>query len=58
VVDPLPAIGAHEAAEYGLAAILEQSDRIASAIVIGALAGLVPAVRASRMPPTVALRTV
>ena len=31
---------------------------IASAIVIGALAGLMPAVRASRMPPTVALRTV
>ncbi|MCW2967460.1 MAG: transporter permease [Solirubrobacteraceae bacterium] len=31
---------------------------IASAILIGALAGLAPAVRASRMPPTVALRTV
>jgi putative ABC transport system permease protein len=31
---------------------------IASAILIGALAGLLPAVRASRMPPTVALRTV
>ena len=31
---------------------------IASAIVIGALAGLMPAVRASRLPPTVALRTV
>ncbi len=31
---------------------------IASAIAIGALAGLLPAVRASRMPPTVALRTV
>ncbi len=30
---------------------------IASAIVIGALAGLMPAVRASQMPPTVALRT-
>ena len=30
---------------------------IASAILIGALAGLMPAVRASRMPPTVALRT-
>jgi putative ABC transport system permease protein len=30
---------------------------IASAIVIGALAGLLPAMRASRMPPTVALRT-
>ncbi len=30
---------------------------IASAILIGAFAGLVPAVRASRMPPTVALRT-
>ena len=30
---------------------------IASAILIGALAGLLPAVRASRMPPTVALRT-
>jgi putative ABC transport system permease protein len=31
---------------------------IASAILIGAIAGLMPAVRASRMPPTVALRTV
>jgi putative ABC transport system permease protein len=31
---------------------------IASAILIGAIAGLTPAVRASRMPPTVALRTV
>lgn len=31
---------------------------IASAILIGALAGLIPAVQASRMPPTVALRTV
>ena len=31
---------------------------IASAILIGAIAGLLPAVRASRMPPTVALRTV
>ena len=31
---------------------------IASAILIGAFAGLIPAVRASRMPPTVALRTV
>jgi putative ABC transport system permease protein len=31
---------------------------IVSAILIGALAGLMPAVRASRMPPTVALRTV
>jgi putative ABC transport system permease protein len=30
---------------------------IAAAILIGAVAGLVPAVRASRMPPTVALRT-
>ena len=34
------------------------SGGIASAILIGALAGLIPAVRASRMPPTVALRTV
>jgi putative ABC transport system permease protein len=34
------------------------SGGIASAILIGALAGLVPAVRASRLPPTVALRTV
>jgi putative ABC transport system permease protein len=33
------------------------SGGIASAILIGALAGLMPAVRASRMPPTVALRT-
>ena len=31
---------------------------IASAILIGAFAGLMPAVRASRMPPTEALRTV
>jgi putative ABC transport system permease protein len=31
---------------------------IAAAILIGAVAGLMPAVRASRMPPTVALRTV
>ena len=30
---------------------------IASAILIGAFAGLMPAVRASRMAPTVALRT-
>jgi putative ABC transport system permease protein len=30
---------------------------IAAAILIGAFAGLMPAVRASRMPPTVALRT-
>jgi putative ABC transport system permease protein len=30
---------------------------IASAILIGAVAGLMPAVRASRMQPTVALRT-
>jgi putative ABC transport system permease protein len=34
------------------------SGGIASAIVIGAFAGLMPAIRASRMPPTVALRTV
>jgi putative ABC transport system permease protein len=34
------------------------SGGIASAILIGALAGLLPAIRASRMPPTVALRTV
>jgi putative ABC transport system permease protein len=31
---------------------------IASAILIGAVAGLMPALRASRMPPAVALRTV
>jgi putative ABC transport system permease protein len=31
---------------------------IASALLIGAIAGLLPALRASRMPPTVALRTV
>jgi putative ABC transport system permease protein len=31
---------------------------IAAAILIGAFAGLMPAVRASRMPPSVALRTV
>ena len=30
---------------------------IVSAILIGALAGLTPAIRASRLPPTVALRT-
>jgi putative ABC transport system permease protein len=34
------------------------SGGLASAVLIGALAGLLPAVRASRMPPTVALRTV
>jgi putative ABC transport system permease protein len=34
------------------------SGGIASALLIGAFAGLMPAVRASRMPPTVALRTV
>jgi putative ABC transport system permease protein len=33
------------------------SGGIASAVLIGALAGLAPAVRASRMAPTVALRT-
>jgi len=33
------------------------SGGIAAAILIGASAGLMPAVRASRMPPTVALRT-
>jgi putative ABC transport system permease protein len=31
---------------------------VASALLIGALAGLTPALRASRMPPTAALRTV
>jgi putative ABC transport system permease protein len=31
---------------------------IGSAVLIGAIAGLMPAIRASRMPPTVALRTV
>ena len=34
------------------------SGGIASAILIGAFAGLMPALRASRMPPTMALRTV
>jgi putative ABC transport system permease protein len=34
------------------------SGGIAAAILIGAFAGLMPAVRASRMPPTVALRTI
>jgi putative ABC transport system permease protein len=34
------------------------SGGIAAAVLIGALAGVVPALRASRMPPTVALRTV
>jgi len=34
------------------------SGGFASAILIGAFAGLLPAVRASRLPPTVALRTV
>jgi hypothetical protein len=34
------------------------SGGIASAILIGTFAGLMPAVRASRMPPIVALRTV
>ena len=32
-------------------------QRVATVALIGALAGLLPAVRASRMPPTVALRT-
>jgi hypothetical protein len=32
------------------------SGGIASAILIGAFAGLMPAIRASRMPPTLALR--
>jgi putative ABC transport system permease protein len=34
------------------------SGGIASAVLIGAFAGLLPAIRASRLPPTVALRTV
>ena len=34
------------------------SGGIASAVLIGAFAGLMPAIRASRLPPTVALRTV
>jgi putative ABC transport system permease protein len=34
------------------------SGGIASAILMGGFAGLMPAVRASRMPPTVASRTV
>jgi putative ABC transport system permease protein len=34
------------------------SGGIAAAVLIGALAGVMPALRASRMPPTVALRTV
>jgi putative ABC transport system permease protein len=34
------------------------SGGVAAAILIGAFAGLMPAVRASRLPPTVALRTV
>jgi putative ABC transport system permease protein len=34
------------------------SGGIAAAVLIGAFAGLMPAVRASRVPPTVALRTV
>jgi putative ABC transport system permease protein len=34
------------------------SGGIVSAVLIGAFAGLMPAVRASRLPPTVALRTV
>jgi putative ABC transport system permease protein len=33
------------------------SGGIVAAILIGSIAGLVPAVRASRLPPTVALRT-
>jgi putative ABC transport system permease protein len=36
--------------------VVAWSGGIASAILIGAFAGLMPAVRASRMPPTVALR--
>jgi putative ABC transport system permease protein len=31
---------------------------IAAALLTGALAGLLPAIRASRLPPAVALRTV
>jgi putative ABC transport system permease protein len=38
--------------------VVAWSGGIASAILIGAFAGLMPAVRASRMPPTEALRTV
>ena len=34
------------------------SGGIVSAVLIGAFAGLMPAIRASRMPPTLALRTV
>jgi putative ABC transport system permease protein len=34
------------------------SGGIVSAVLIGAFAGLMPAIRASRLPPTVALRTV
>jgi putative ABC transport system permease protein len=34
------------------------SGGFASAILIGAFAGLMPGIRASQMPPTVALRTV
>jgi putative ABC transport system permease protein len=34
------------------------SGGIALAILIGAFGGLMPAVRASRLPPSVALRTV
>jgi putative ABC transport system permease protein len=34
------------------------SGGIVAAILIGSLAGLVPAVRASRLPPSLALRTV
>jgi serine-type D-Ala-D-Ala carboxypeptidase (penicillin-binding protein 5/6) len=62
----------HDRIGAGLAAAEAIVDRIAgqravpdlqrrplpSAILIGAFAGLMPAVRASRMPPTVALRTV
>jgi putative ABC transport system permease protein len=33
------------------------SGGIASAILIGVFAGLLPAIRASRLPPSVALRT-
>src|SRR4029079_532331 len=55
-------LGAREAAapvtRRGSVIAAAGTDRvIASAILIGAVAGLTPAIRASRLPPAVALRT-
>ncbi len=53
------ATGAYAAAKNWTVVIPVEasSGGIVSAVLIGAFAGLMPAVRASRMPPTVALLT-